>query len=125
MGSDVCKTALCSVFQGTNDVYQFLSGVPITANTTFLSLRHHDVQTEYKKVVYYMRSVRSALSWEGCPQFHKTEADREREGERDEGYEESEGKTGEKVREKQKRGKERFEGGTQKLSLGKDTKKGR
>ena len=42
-------------FQGTNDVYQFLSGVPITPSTRFLSLRHQDVLSEYKKVVYYMR----------------------------------------------------------------------
>jgi sn1-specific diacylglycerol lipase len=43
--------------QGTNEVYEFLSGVPITPSTRFLSLRLPEVLHNYKKTVHFMRYV--------------------------------------------------------------------
>ena len=43
------------MFQGTNDVYQFLSGIPITPSSKFLHLHDPEELSEYKKVVHYMR----------------------------------------------------------------------
>ena len=57
--------SFCS-FQSNNDVYQFLSGVPIVPNTHFLKLKDPDVLAEYKNVIHYMRY---ALAAYGCPMF--------------------------------------------------------
>ena len=42
------------LLQGTNEVYQFLSGVPITPQTKFLHLQNQDVLSDYKQVVHYI-----------------------------------------------------------------------
>ena len=49
--------------QGTNDVYQFLSGVPITPGTRFLRLMNPDILAEYRKVIHYMRYALAAYGW--------------------------------------------------------------
>ncbi|ELT97131.1 hypothetical protein CAPTEDRAFT_139126 [Capitella teleta] len=51
------------VSQGSNDVYQFLSGVHITPDTKFLSLKCDDTLKEYQKVVHYMRYALAAYGW--------------------------------------------------------------
>lgn len=49
--------------QGSNDVYQFLSGVPIIPQTKFLHLQNPDVLADYKQVVHYMRYALAAYGW--------------------------------------------------------------
>ena len=49
--------------QGSNDVYEFLSGVPITPMTSFLDLTRDDVMREYRTVVHYMRYALAAYGW--------------------------------------------------------------
>ncbi|CAG2189019.1 DAGL [Mytilus edulis] len=51
------------VSQSENDVYQYLSGVPIVPKTEFLQLSHPDVMDEYNKVVHYMRFALAAYGW--------------------------------------------------------------
>ena len=59
------------IFQGTNAVYQFLSGVPITPQTKFLHLQNPDVLSDYKQVVHYMRYALAAYGW---PMYMKMNA---------------------------------------------------
>lgn len=51
------------VAQTENDVYQYLSGVPIVPSTEFLQLSHPDVMEEYNKVIHYMRFALAAYGW--------------------------------------------------------------
>nr|KAG5691590.1 hypothetical protein BaRGS_023718 [Batillaria attramentaria] len=45
------------LLQGTNDVYQYLSGVPVTPSTQFLQLTQPEVTGEFIKVIHYMRGL--------------------------------------------------------------------
>ncbi|XP_070190358.1 diacylglycerol lipase-alpha-like isoform X2 [Littorina saxatilis] len=49
--------------QGTNDVYQFLSGIPVTPTTQFLQLTQPEVMGEFIKVIHYMRYALAAYGW--------------------------------------------------------------
>ena len=49
--------------QGTNDVYQYLSGVPVTPSTRFLQLTQPEVMGEFIKVIHYMRYALAAYGW--------------------------------------------------------------
>lgn len=49
--------------QGTNDVYQYLSGVPVTPTTRFLQLTQPEVMGEFIKVIHYMRYALAAYGW--------------------------------------------------------------
>ncbi|XP_064627221.1 diacylglycerol lipase-alpha-like [Lineus longissimus] len=51
------------VNQGSNDVYQFLSGVAVTPKTRFLRLMDPEVMLDYKNVVYYMHYALAAYGW--------------------------------------------------------------
>ncbi|XP_076467047.1 diacylglycerol lipase-alpha-like isoform X2 [Babylonia areolata] len=51
------------IAQGTNDVYQYLSGVPVTPNTQFLQLTQPEVMGEFIKVIHYMRYALAAYGW--------------------------------------------------------------
>ena len=44
-------------------MYQFLSGVPVTPTTKFLSLKSADSLNEYQKVIHYMRYALAAYGW--------------------------------------------------------------
>ncbi|CAG5121550.1 unnamed protein product, partial [Candidula unifasciata] len=48
---------------GSNDVYQFLSGVPITPQTRFLQLSQPDVLEDFQKVIHYMRFALAVYGW--------------------------------------------------------------
>ncbi|KAK3098738.1 hypothetical protein FSP39_022580 [Pinctada imbricata] len=58
------------VSQGSNDIYEYLSGVPITPKTEFLQLGQPDVLEEFKKVNYYMRYAMAAYGWPGYMMIH-------------------------------------------------------
>ena len=60
----------CLLLQCTNDVYQFLTGVPITPHTQFLSLQNPDVLAYYKDVVYFMRYALAAYGWPMYMKMH-------------------------------------------------------
>ncbi|CAL1537427.1 unnamed protein product, partial [Lymnaea stagnalis] len=49
--------------QGNNDVYQFLSGVPINPQTRFLQLSQPDVMDAFQKVIHYMRYALAIYGW--------------------------------------------------------------
>ena len=49
--------------QGTNDVYQYLSGVPVTPSTRFLQLTQPEVMGEFIKVIHSMRYALAAYGW--------------------------------------------------------------
>ena len=49
--------------QGTNNVYRFLSGVPITPRSQFMALQSPDVMADFKHVIYYMRYALAAYGW--------------------------------------------------------------
>jgi len=49
--------------QGSNDVYEFLSGVAVTPLTSFVDVRRDDVRRDYVKVVHYMRYALAAYGW--------------------------------------------------------------
>ncbi|XP_071115250.1 diacylglycerol lipase-alpha-like isoform X2 [Haliotis cracherodii] len=51
------------VWQGNNDVYQYLSGVPITPHTQFLQLSVPSVMEDYRRVIHYMRHALAAYGW--------------------------------------------------------------
>lgn len=51
------------VSQENNDVYEYLSGTPITPETSFLQLSQPDVLAEYRKVIHYMRLALAAYGW--------------------------------------------------------------
>jgi len=51
------------VVQGNNDVYEFLSGVPVTPMTSFVDVSRDDVMREYRTVVHYMRYALAAYGW--------------------------------------------------------------
>ncbi|XP_021355357.1 sn1-specific diacylglycerol lipase alpha-like isoform X2 [Mizuhopecten yessoensis] len=51
------------VTEGSNDVYQYLSGRAITPQTEFLQLGQPEVMEEYKLVVHYMRFALAAYGW--------------------------------------------------------------
>jgi len=53
----------CYSLQGSNDVYEFLSGVPVTPMTSFVDVSRDDVRQEYMKVVHYMRYALAAYGW--------------------------------------------------------------
>ncbi|XP_055888225.1 diacylglycerol lipase-alpha-like isoform X3 [Biomphalaria glabrata] len=51
------------ISQGDNDVYQFLSGVPINPQTKFLQLSQPDVMENFQKVIHYMRFALAVYGW--------------------------------------------------------------
>ena len=51
--------------QGSNEVYQYLSGVAITPQTQFLQLGQPEVMEEFKLVIHYMRYALAAYGWPG------------------------------------------------------------
>ncbi|GFS13864.1 Sn1-specific diacylglycerol lipase alpha [Elysia marginata] len=51
------------ISQGSNDVYQFLSGVPVTPQTRFLQLSQQDVMEDFHKVTHYMRFALAVYGW--------------------------------------------------------------
>lgn len=51
------------MFQGTNDVYQYLSGVAITPATHFLQLSNPAVMDEFVRVTHFMRYALAAYGW--------------------------------------------------------------
>ncbi|XP_078331862.1 diacylglycerol lipase-alpha-like isoform X4 [Crassostrea virginica] len=51
------------VSQENNDVYEYLSGTPITPETAFLQLSQPDVLAEYRRVIHYMRLALAAYGW--------------------------------------------------------------
>ncbi|RUS83012.1 hypothetical protein EGW08_009249, partial [Elysia chlorotica] len=51
------------ISQGSNDVYQFLSGVPVTPQTRFLQLSQQDVMADFHKVTHYMRFALAVYGW--------------------------------------------------------------
>ncbi|GFN93684.1 Sn1-specific diacylglycerol lipase alpha [Plakobranchus ocellatus] len=48
---------------GSNDVYQFLSGVPVTPQTRFLQLSQPDVMDDFQRVTHYMRFALAVYGW--------------------------------------------------------------
>ncbi|XP_045581841.1 diacylglycerol lipase-alpha isoform X2 [Procambarus clarkii] len=46
-----------------NDVYEFLSGVPITPRTRFLQLSSLEGKEEFEKIVHYMRFALAIYGW--------------------------------------------------------------
>ncbi|KAG0728194.1 Sn1-specific diacylglycerol lipase alpha [Chionoecetes opilio] len=46
-----------------NDVYEFLSGVPITPSTRFLQLSSPEGKEEFEKIVHYMRFALAIYGW--------------------------------------------------------------
>ncbi|XP_071524399.1 diacylglycerol lipase-alpha-like, partial [Panulirus ornatus] len=46
-----------------NDVYEFLSGVPITPKTRFLQLSSPEGKEEFEKIVHYMRFALAIYGW--------------------------------------------------------------
>ncbi|XP_012940156.1 diacylglycerol lipase-alpha [Aplysia californica] len=51
------------ISQGTNDVYQYLSGVAITPQTRFVQLSQPDVLADFQKVIHYMRFALAVYGW--------------------------------------------------------------
>lgn len=51
------------VSQKTNDIYQYLSGAPITPKTHFLQLNDPNVMEEYKLIIHYMEYALAAYGW--------------------------------------------------------------
>ncbi|KAK3595240.1 hypothetical protein CHS0354_021556 [Potamilus streckersoni] len=52
-----------TIEQETNDIYQYLSGIPITPRTEFLQLGQPEVLAQYKQVIHYMRFALAAYGW--------------------------------------------------------------
>ncbi|KAL5010448.1 hypothetical protein ScPMuIL_012753 [Solemya velum] len=52
-----------TVQQCNNDVYQYLSGVPVTPRTKFVQLGQTNVLNEYKLVIHYMKFALAAYGW--------------------------------------------------------------
>ncbi|XP_063850553.1 diacylglycerol lipase-alpha-like isoform X2 [Scylla paramamosain] len=46
-----------------NDIYEFLSGVPITPSTRFLQLSSPEGKEEFEKIVHYMRFALAIYGW--------------------------------------------------------------
>lgn len=51
------------IAEDTNDVYQYLSGVPVTPSTSFLQLSQPVVMGEFIKLIHYMRYALAAYGW--------------------------------------------------------------
>lgn len=49
--------------QDQNDIYEFLSGVPITSRTRFLSLHEPDQLEAFQQTAYYMKYALAAYGW--------------------------------------------------------------
>ncbi|KAJ8249157.1 hypothetical protein GJAV_G00231790 [Gymnothorax javanicus] len=49
--------------QGSNDILAFLSGIPVTRNTTYLDLKNSAEMAMYKDVCYYMLFALAAYGW--------------------------------------------------------------
>ncbi|XP_013421661.1 sn1-specific diacylglycerol lipase alpha [Lingula anatina] len=57
------KRMAITASKGTNDIYQFLSGVPVCPNTRFLRLTSPAVLADYKKTAHFMRYAAGAYGW--------------------------------------------------------------
>lgn len=51
------------IFQGTDGIYQFLSGVPVYPNTRFLRLKAESVLADYKKTAHFFLYASAAYGW--------------------------------------------------------------
>lgn len=49
--------------QDQNDIYEFLSGVPITSRTRFLSLHEPDQLEAFQQTAHYMKYALAAYGW--------------------------------------------------------------
>ena len=67
----ISSQALAFLSQQTNEVYQFLSGVPVSPATRFLSLRDVDERRTLEDVLHYMHYALAAYGW---PMFLMTNA---------------------------------------------------
>ena len=57
------RVYMFSVLQHSNDVYRYLSGIPVTPRTQFVQLSQPKDLQQYQLVVHYMKFAMAAYGW--------------------------------------------------------------